>query len=398
MLENVRILTMTLLASFVAMQALPAQIDAIASPTGAGAAEPFLSSSKKGLLLSWLEPVKGTDRVALRFARYTTGSWSVAQTIAERNDFFVNWADFPSIVEDTKGALFAHWLQKSGNSVYAYDVWMATSKDAGRTWSAPFMLNRDGKKNEHGFVSFAPLVQGGVAATWLDGRNMPEGKEEGDMTVRYATIDADRRIRSDAQLDARTCECCTTGMAVTASGPVIVYRDRSADEIRDVAFVRRVSSGWSTPALVHADGWRITGCPVNGPQIAASERNVAVAWFTAAEDRQRVYTAFSTDAGATFAAPIVVDDGQPVGRVDVVLLDPRTAVVSWIEQRPGGAEVRARAIRRNHSPMPSIRVAGSSTARAAGFPRMASLGRTVFIAWTDQTAKDKRVRIARLTF
>ncbi len=42
----------------------------IASPAGAGAAEPFLAASKNGVLLSWLEPVPNSDRTALRFARF----------------------------------------------------------------------------------------------------------------------------------------------------------------------------------------------------------------------------------------------------------------------------------------------------------------------------------------
>jgi hypothetical protein len=86
---------------------------------------------------------------------------------------------------------------------------------------------------------------------------MPEGKEEGDMTLRYATIDARGTIHSDVQLDARTCECCATGMAMATSGPVIVYRDRSPKEVRDIAVVRATGKGWTRPRLVHADGWKI---------------------------------------------------------------------------------------------------------------------------------------------
>ena len=50
------------------------------------------------------------------------------------------------------------WLEKSGSGTYAYDVRMATSKDGGRTWSKPFLLNRDGRKTEHGFVTLALLM------------------------------------------------------------------------------------------------------------------------------------------------------------------------------------------------------------------------------------------------
>jgi len=376
----------------------PLTIQPVASPAGSGSAEPFLFATKQSLLLTWLEPVAKTDRVALRFARYTGGTWSAPRTIAARSDFFVNWADFPSIVEDANGVLFAHWLQKSGKSTYAYDVRMAASRDGGKTWSPSFLLNRDGKQNEHGFVSLAPLPGGGVGAAWLDGRNMPKGKEEGEMTVRYATVDARGAIRSDVQLDDRTCECCATGMTLIGSDPVIVYRDRSADELRDIAVVRRRAKKWTKPAVIHSDGWKIAGCPVNGPQIDASGRALAVAWFTAADNRQRVYVAFSDDAGRTFAEPVAVDDGRPVGRVDLVLLDASLAFVTWIEQTAAGAEVRGRMVARNLPLQPSIKIADSSAARGAGFPRIARLGHDLFVAWTEQTATDKRIRVARVTF
>lgn len=368
----------------------------IAVPSAAGSAQPFLVAAKNGLLLSWLEPVPDTKRMALRFARFAADKWSEPRTIVERDDFFVNWADFPSIVEDANGVLFAHWLQRSGGATYAYDVKLAISKDGGRTWASPILLNRDGKKNEHGFVSLAPLAKGGVGATWLDGRKMVEGKEEGDMTVRYATIDAAGAIRSDVQLDDRTCECCTTAMTMVAGRPVIAYRDRSSDEVRDIAVVRQMANGWSKPQLVHADGWKIAGCPVNGPQLDARGSRVVAAWFSAAGEHGRASVAFSDDGGATFAAPIVVDDGKPVGRMDVVMVDRDAAVVTWSEQTAGGAELRARRVPRNGQSGPSIKVADSSAARAAGFARTAIVGQDLYVAWTEQSAATKRIHISRV--
>lgn len=386
-----KLFTLLLLAS-----AAAAQQTAVPSPAAEGSAEPFLSATRNGVLLSWLEPVKPPN-IALRFSRYRDGAWSRAQTVVERADLFVNWADFPSIVEDAKGVLYAHWLQKSGTSTYAYDVWMSTSRDGGTTWRKPFVINTDGTKTEHGFVTLAPLPKSGVAVTWLDGRNMPEGKEEGDMTIRYAVVDANGTVRAGAELDRRTCECCTTGMTVAATGPVVVYRDRSPEEIRDIAAVRRTARGWSKPAIVHPDGWKIQGCPVNGPQIDSAGKVVAAAWFTAAQDRGRAYVAFSTDGGATFAKPVQIDDGRPVGRVDVVMHDATSAIVTWVEQTSAGAEIRARRVNAGGA-QPSVKIADSSTARAAGFPRVARAGSETFFAWTEQTATTKRIHIAKRHF
>ena len=371
------------------------------SPAAPGAAEPFLFATRDSVLLSWLEPVGGTDRVALRFARYRNGQWSAPRTIVERNDLFVNWADFPSIVEDANGALFAHWLQKSGSSTYAYDVRMSASIDNGATWREPFVLNRDGKQREHGFATLVPLPGGGIAATWLDGRNMKAGsgheEDSGDMTVRYATVDANGSIAGDVALDDRTCECCTTGMTMTSNGPVIVYRDRSPEEIRDIWVVRKTASGWTKPQPLHTDGWKINGCPVNGPQIDATGNHAAAAWFTAANEKGRAFVAFSDDGGATFSQPLQIDEGKPVGRLDVLLLDEQTALVTWMEQTAAGGEIRARKVRRDGAE-PSIKIADSSTARAAGFARIAHTGKDVYFTWTEHDGKSKHIHVARGRF
>ena len=170
--------------------------------------------------------------------------------------------------------------------------------------------------------------------------------------------------------------------------------------MRDIAFVRRRgNNSWTKPALLHRDGWRIAGCPVNGPQIDAIGTRVGVAWFTAANERQRVYASFSSDGGVTFGEPVVVDDGKPVGRVDILLLESGDAVVTWLEQTTNGAEIRSRLVTRNLSVQPSIKLADSAVARGAGFPRTARLNGDMYVAWTEQkSSSDKRVRLARVRF
>jgi hypothetical protein len=145
-----------------------------------------------------------------------------------------------------------------------------------------------------------------------------------------------------------------------------------------------------------SDGWQIDGCPVNGPAIAASGRDVAVAWFTAPGDKPRVTVAFSRDAGATFGAPIRVDDGRPLGRVDVVLLEGGVALVTWLEQVEASASLRARRVRADGIRGDAVAVAESSPARSSGFPRMVRSEGEVTIAWRDAD-EPPRVRSAVLT-
>jgi len=145
-------------------------------------------------------------------------------------------------------------------------------------------------------------------------------------------------------IDDRVCECCPTAAALTSEGPIVAFRDRSQDEIRDIAVSRLVDGRWSEPAAVHRDNWQINACPVNGPALGASGRDVAVAWFTVAEDLGHVFVAFSSDAGRTFGAPVRVDDVSALGRVDVELLPDGAAIVSWIEVADKRSEFRIRRV------------------------------------------------------
>jgi hypothetical protein len=193
-------------------------------------------------------------------------------------------------------------------------------------------------------------------------------------------------------LDPDVCSCCSTDIAETSAGAVAVYRDHEPGEIRDIAIVRRVGGRWTAPAPVHRDGWKIAACPTNGPAVSASGSAVAVAWFTAAGERPQVKVAFSSDSGATFGAPVKVDDGTPSGWADVVVLGGGRALVSWLERTgPGVGEVRVREVSAGRA-HPATVVASASSGRATGVPMMARAGADVIVAW-----RDGRVKTARLT-
>ena len=113
-------------------------------------------------------------------------------------------------------------------------------------------------------------------------------------------------------------------MAATDEGVVLAYRDHSAMEIRDIAVIRQTPSGWSESTVVHDDRWKIAGCPVNGPSLAADGQRVALAWFTQAQDQPRVKLALSEDGGRSFGEPIILPDEDPLGRVSVQTLTPGT--------------------------------------------------------------------------
>ena len=364
------------------------------SPAAPGSGEPNLSvGSEEELFLSWLEP-EATDEYALRFStRVDRGEWSTPQTIARGSDWFVSPADFPSLVALPDETLAASWFTATELETESYDINIAFSRDKGATWTAPISPHRDKKKRQHGFLSLVPFGGNQLAAVWLDGKNLPEDFI-GDMALMHTTIAADGTLGPETQLDDRVCECCLTSMTATPDGLLVVYRDRSETEIRDISMVRYADGAWSQPEPLAKDGWEIYGCPVNGPAISSSDRNVAVAWFTAPNDQPRTSVLMSSDGGKTFGNPIRIDQGNPIGRVDVLSLPSGDAIVSWLERTESGARVRVRQIDPNGVAGAPV-VVSEDGALSSGVTRLERSADGVVVAWAD--AEDK-VRTTLINF
>lgn len=377
-----------------------AQVRELPSPAAAGSLAPNLFAAADGrVFLTWIDRL-GAGRHALRFSVQDGDGWSTPLVVAEGSGWFVNWADFPSLIALPDGSLAAHWLVKSGAGTYAYDVNVARSMDAGRTWSEPLLPHRDGTQTEHGFVSLFAAEDGVLQAVWLDGRETTPGAGEHDhgggaMTLRHAAIGTDGALARESLLDPRVCDCCQTGVALAAEGPVVVYRDRSDGETRDIAIVRLREGRWTQPHPVASDGWEIHGCPVNGPAVAAAGRQVAVAWFTAAGDAPRVKLAFSQDSGAGFETPVVIDDGNPLGRVDVALMDDGSALVSWMESSAAGPSLHLRRVRADGRREASITVVPAGAGLTNGFPRMVRVHDRLVFAWTSDGVRTAVMPVPR---
>jgi hypothetical protein len=339
--------------------------------------------------MSWLEPDSNGSRYSLRYAAWQEERrWDTATDVAAGENWFVNWADFPSVVPVDERTLAAHWLQQRPGGVYSYDVMTRLSTDRGSTWSEPATPHDDGTATEHGFVSIANW-QGRPYAVWLDGRNTAgegHGHDEhasgnGAMTLRGAVL-VPGGAHAGSEIDGRVCDCCQTDLAQTRDALLVVYRDRSTSEVRDIQLARLEPSGWSAPVTVHADGWKIEACPVNGPAVAARGDTVAVAWFTA-PDQPRVRLAYSADGGRSFAAPLEVASGAVAGRVDVVLLADGRALVSWLATAGETAAIRVQPFSRAGPTGPAVDVATANVARSSGFPQMLEVAGGLLFAWTE---------------
>ena len=139
---------------------------------------------------------------------------------------------------------------------------------------------------------------------------------------------------------------------------------------------------WTTPIRVHEDNWELSGCPVNGPSIAASGDQVAVAWFTAPGDIPAVMLAFSNDAGYTFSEAIRIVRGETFGRVDTLMLDDGSALISWVEWQ-GADEVLLVCRATPDGCDGPHRLAVNSEGNSINFPQIAATPDGLYVAWTQ---------------
>ncbi|MEQ1573177.1 MAG: sialidase family protein [Vicinamibacterales bacterium] len=337
-------------------------------------------------MLSWVERAENTT--TLKFAERTATGWTAPVTAASGKDWFVSYADPPSVMRMSSGTLVAQWTPQTDPLIEAMDLRLAYSTDDGKTWSRPLTPHHDGTKTQHAFASMFELPGSTLGLVWLDGReSMIETQDPagGSMTMRYAAFDAGWKQVADAAVDRKVCECCSTAAAMTSDGMLAAYRDRSDTEIRDISVSRLENGKWTDGTLVHQDNWKTYSCPVNGPALSARQRQVVAAWFAAPDDQGKAYAAFSSDAGRSWGAPIRLDEAGSLGRVDVELLDDGSAVASWVEFAGGRAQFRVRRIQPSGASSPAVTVAGVAGGNTSGFPRISRRGDELVFSWTESS-------------
>lgn len=349
----------------------------IASPAGMGSVASQLAVGDDGtVFISWIEPGEKPGIRAFRVSAFDRKrrAWGAAKTVSEGADITLDVWSTPQIAVNSRGAIAALWYttsafggespSSSSQAVYS------RSEDQARTWAPPIPLNPGSEANE--FASLTALSDGRFLAVWLEPQRKA-GSSESVQSLRGRILFMDAPT---VLLDPRVCDCCATSVVGFPDGSALaVYRDRSDDEVRDISLLRFQTERWSEPRKLSFDHWKIAGCPVNGPAISALKTQAAAAWYTAAGDQPQVLASTSSDAGDVFLSATRIDDGHPLGQVDIVQLRAGTRFVSWIE---AGATAREAAIwmRRlanDGSLSVPVRLAVTTRDRACGVPRLARL-------------------------
>jgi hypothetical protein len=322
-------------------------IEEIAIPYTVNASStPDLYVSPQGnIYLSWVS--QNHDTSSLLYSKFESNQWTKAKVAATGRDWFVNWADFPSLATfpSSEYSVLAHYLEMTDTTgAYHYGVKLALSRDAGDRFRIIDSLH-DSRPGEHGFASMVPYSFDKILIAWLDGGNQAASAPEtghhdaamshvgAAMQLKSSMVDFDGHILQPMMVDERVCDCCQTDACMTPKGPILVYRNRTEDEIRDIYYTIFTDGHWSTPKAIHDDQWKINGCPVNGPAIGAFGNRVAIAWYTEAGGAPSIKLAYSENAGLTFSKPFPIPTRHTLGRLDLVWKDEAHILVSFLDKQ-----------------------------------------------------------------
>ena len=369
-------------------EAASSPFELVKIPAGARSLAPNLCPVGDGFALSWI--ARNADRSAsMRVAIWKANgkAFDKPRTVATSKQMFANWADIPSVAEAPSGDLYAHWLDRISSKTYAYGIRIVRSTDRGETWKPIGWLHNDTSPTEHGFVSFTNEGKH-IRAFWLDGRAM--ANQGGKMMLRTAILDGDK-IKDERILDDDVCSCCPTSAASLATGSIVIYRDRSPKEIRDIAFTRRNATGWTPPALIHADNWFFPGCPVNGSSIATHGNFIAISRYTVANNKAQVILRLSKTGKLTTGQEIILDQNNPLGRCTTVCTKNSTYTI-WIAHQKNQTTLQLAQVSHQGKLTQKTTLTKIEGTRSSGMPRAVISNGYLWVTWTDAN----RVQLGRI--
>jgi hypothetical protein len=322
----------------------------------------------------------------------------------------------PQVAIGPAGEVYVVWQNNThwpGRRFPTSDLRFARSTDGGRSFSQPFTVNDDagGPPAGHTFQDMIVAPDGTILVSWIDSRvravagaasamhdahgGVPHSSGGGTHMMRDGLPGPEIRIARSTDggvsfsvsrvVAADACPCCRTAMAAGADGSIYVAWRANDDNVRDVVVARSTDGGLSygAPVRVHADGWRIDGCPHAGPALAVDAAGtVHVAWYTGREDAPGLFYATSRDGAASFTSPLAIQTGDwvPPSLAKLVPGGEGTLWLAWEDRVTEPARIRvARVDPRGRL----VTVRGGGAGRS---PALARVTEGAALVWLDGAA------------
>lgn len=152
------------------------------------------------------------------------------------------------------------------------------SKDAGKTWTGPALINDKAHSAREGLGNVAVAPDGRLFAVWLDDRAGPKQLYGAESADGGATWSANQLIyRRPA---GAICECCHPSVLFNARGDLTVMWRNAIEGARDLWLATRAAgTGEFGPAAkLGAGTWMLKACPMDGGAIVDDRSQLASVW------------------------------------------------------------------------------------------------------------------------
>ena len=196
--------------------------------SGQGAARAGLASSAAfapdGSL--WVIGMEEPGRLMLRSSRDAGRTWSAPVYPDIGTDRVASDGESrPKLAFGPQGWVVAAWTQPLARP-YTGEIRMIRSSDGGRTFSAPFTVHQDRQVITHRFESVQFDARGRLHVLWIDKRDGEVARREGRpwhgaAVYRTLSTDGGRSFGPDTLLAAHSCECCRIALAPSPDGGLV---------------------------------------------------------------------------------------------------------------------------------------------------------------------------------
>jgi hypothetical protein len=210
---------------------------------------------------------------------------------------------------------------------------------------------------------------------------------------------------SDTEAQAITggvCYCCKTSVVAHGSSVYGAWRHVYPGSIRDIALTVSRDGGrtFTAPVRVSDDGWKIDGCPENGPALAVDDdARVHVVWVTPPDGKSdtplEMFYAASND-GASFTDRVKVPTSGQAGHAQIAALSDGSLLVAWDEAVNSKHQVGFARARRNAATVPEFERFWTGVSIEGRSPVLAATGRGGVAGWVSGTGTGSAIVIARV--
>lgn len=166
----------------------------------------------------------------------------------------------------------------------AGELFAFRSKDGGKTWTGPSLVNDTRRSAREGLNDLAVAPDGRFFAVWLDLRGERTQLFSAESADGGATWSANQLVYR-APAGSTVCECCHPSARFNAEGALAVMWRNGIEGNRDMWVTQRPAGRSDfAPATKLGEGtWPLKACPMDGGAVFADRAGFGSVWMRAGE-------------------------------------------------------------------------------------------------------------------